>query len=284
MAKRKRYLRIGMSTAIFFWLFGSIIYFGFYYWKPAPVVVETEQLQKIADLTPLPAELLKAPKAAQRAGGGGGGGRHEMTPPSRGRLPKASLQPPIVAPSAHPPEIKQPSLPVIPTIQVQPELVAKQPTNLPLGLPTGVPGPPSDGPGSGGGIGTGKGGGVGSGNGTGLGPGNGWNTGGGNPNIGGGDGVFTAGVGGVKNPQILSKEKPKYTEDARRDKIQGVVVLQAVFRKDGTVSDIKVIRGLGYGLDEEAVKAAAKIKFVPGTKDGQQVNVRAKLEFTFSLL
>jgi TonB family protein len=88
----------------------------------------------------------------------------------------------------------------------------------------------------------------------------------------------------VKSPQILSKVKPKYTEDARRDKIQGVVVLSAVFRKDGTISEIKVVRGLGYGLDEEAVKAAALIKFVPGQKDGQSVNVRARLEFTFSLL
>src|SRR5207249_3540073 len=167
-AKRKRYLRVGATAAMFFWVFSSVIYLGWYYYKPAQVVPETEQLQKIADLTPLPAAEIKAPKMDRRASGGGGGGRHEMTPPSRGRLPKASLRDPIVAPSAHPPAIEHPSLPVMPTVQVQPELLPQQALNLPLGDPKGVPGPPSDGPGSGGGIGTGKGGGVGSGDGRGV--------------------------------------------------------------------------------------------------------------------
>lgn len=287
MAKHRRYLRVGIAGSVFFWMLGMIIYIGIYYWKPPEIAKDEDQLQKIVDLTPLKApELLPAPKAAERAGGGGGGGRREMTPPSKGKPPKASLeQPQIVAPTTKPPEIKNPSLPVVPVIQVQPELVAKtNDINIPTGVVTGVPGPPSDGPGSGSGIGTGKGGGVGSGDGTGLGPGRGYNTGGGNPNIGGGDGIYSAGASGIKQPQILSKQKPKYTEDARRDKIQGVVVLSAVFRKDGSIADVKVVRGLGYGLDEEAIKAAYLIKFVPGSKDGQAVNVRARLEFTFSLL
>ncbi len=287
MTKQRRYLRVGMAGSVFFWLFVMIIYVGIYYWKPPELAKDEDQLQKIADLTPLKApELLPAPKATQRASGGGGGGRREMTPPSKGKPPKASLeQPQIVAPTTKPPEIKTPSLPVLPTIQVQPELVAKNnDINIPTGVTTGVPGPPSDGPGSGSGIGTGKGGGVGSGDGTGLGPGRGYNTGGGGPGIGGGDGILSSNTAGLKQPQILSKQKPKYTEDARRDKIQGVVVLVVVFRKDGTVTDIKVQRGLGYGLDEEAIKAASLIKFLPGAKDGNPVNVRARLEFTFTLL
>lgn len=283
-AKRKRYLRVGISMATFFWIFGSIVYLGWYYYRPVPQKVEAEDLQKIVDLTTLQAPEIRAPKAPQRASGGGGGGKREMTPPSRGRLPKADLRPPIVAPTAHPPKIEKPSLPVAPTIQVQPELIPQQAMNIPIGDPKGIPGPPSDGPGEGQGIGTGKGGGVGSGRGTGLGPGEGFNTGGGSPGLGGGDGIYAAGKDGVKGPQILSKQKPKYTEDARRDKIQGVVVLSAVFRKDGSITDIKVVRGLGYGLDEEAIKAAALIKFIPGQRDGQAVNVRARLEFTFSLL
>src|SRR5262249_30080575 len=113
-AKRKMYLRVGATSAMFVWVLGSIIYLGFYYWKPSVVAPDAEQLQKIADLTPLAEPTIQAPKAQQRAGGGGGGGRHEMTPPSRGRLPKASLQAPIVAPSAHPPAIEHPSLPVVP--------------------------------------------------------------------------------------------------------------------------------------------------------------------------
>lgn len=286
-SKQRRYLRVGMAGSVFFWLFAMIIYIGIYYWKPVQVETDEDQLQKIVDLTPLKApELLPAPKATQRAGGGGGGGKREMTPPSKGKPPKASLeQPQIVAPTTKPPEIKNPSLPVLPTIQVQPELVAKNTdVNIPIGVPTGVPGPPSDGPGTGSGIGTGKGGGVGSGDGTGLGPGRGNNTGGGNPSLGGGDGIFSSNTPGIKQPQILFKQKPKYTEDARRDKIQGVVVLSVVFRKDGTIGDVKVVRGLGYGLDEEAIKAASLIKFSPGAKDGNPINVRARLEFTFTLL
>jgi TonB family protein len=294
-AKRKKYLRMGIAFSTFFWLTGCVLYIGWYYWRPPVAIEETSELQKIVDLTPFPVNMPKTPKPenaqkapgkgkAQRVGGGGGGGNREQTPPSKGRPPVASMtQPQIVAPTTHT-RVENPSLPVLPTIQVNPDLVAKSDPDIPLGVPTGVPGPPSDGPGKGGGIGTGAGGGVGSGDGTGLGPGKGKGTGGGSYAEGDGGGVYSAGVAGVRSPQILSRQKPKYTEDARRDKIQGIVVLSAVFRKDGTVSDIKVVKGLGYGLDEEAIKAANLIKFVPGTKDGQPVNVRAKLEFTFSLL
>ncbi|MCS6886528.1 MAG: TonB family protein [Acidobacteriota bacterium] len=283
-ARRKTYYHIGIAFSTFLWLLGGIIYLGYYFYRAEPPVTEDEELQKIADLTLLPPPDLPKLPAVQRAGGGGGGGRREMTPPSKGVPPKADLRPPIVAPTTHPPKIEKPSLPVVPTVQVQPDLVPPPSSiDVPIGDPKGIPGPPSDGPGEGGGIGVGKGGGVGSGRGTGLGPGEGFNTGGGSPNIGG-DGIYAAGKDGVKGPQILSKVKPRYTEEARRDKIQGVVVLSAVFRKDGTVSDIKVLRGLGYGLDEEAIKAASMIKFIPGTKDGVPVNVRARLEFTFSLL
>jgi TonB family protein len=289
MARRKRYLRFGATAAMFVWLMSTMAYAGWHFWRPAQAINETDrQIQKIADIAPLSEEIINAPKAAQRNHGGGGGGEHAITPPSQGKLPKASLAPPMVSPSSHPPEIKNPSLPVPPTIQVQPELIAKQPENLPLGLPTGVAGPPSDGIGSGGGIGSGNGGGVGQGNGTGYGKGNGFNTGDGTGGIGGpccdGDDSIVEPSPGVSMPKLLSKEKPKYTEEARRDKVEGVVILQAVFRKDGTVSDIKIVRGLGHGLDEEAVKAASKITFTPGMKSGKPINVRARIEFTFSLL
>lgn len=284
-SRRKRFLRVGMAFAISFWCLCSTVYLVWAFHTPKAVTDDTA-LVKIADLTPFPAEQLNLPKAAQRASGGGGGGDHELTPPSKGRPPKASMENPIVAPTTHPPEIKNPSLPVLPTIQVDPNLMAKMPTDIPLGDPKGIPGPPSDGPGAGGGIGTSSGGGIGDGDGTGLGRGRGKGTNGGDYSQGGNNGddsIYTTG-NGVRNPQILSKQKPKYTEEARRDKIQGVVVLSAVFGKNGTITDVRVIRGLGYGLDEEAVKAALLIKFVPGTRDGRPANVRARLEFTFSLL
>lgn len=285
-AKGKRYLRAGMVASAFVWTFSFLLYAGWAYTRPVAVAGEGGQLEKVTDLLPFHVpELASGDRNNQRAGGGGGGGREEMPPPSRGRLPQATLTPPIVAPSTHPAAIKQPSLPVVPTIQVQPELVAQQSPGLPLGLPSGVPGPPSDGSGEGGGIGVSKGGGIGAGNGTGLGPGASGNTSGGGMGIGsGGDAVYMAGETGVRPPQILRQQRPKYTEEARRNKIKGVVVLNAVFRADGTMSDISIIRGLGYGLDEEAIKAGYLIKFIPGQKDGKPVNVRARLEFVFSLL
>lgn len=97
------------------------------------------------------------------------------------------------------------------------------------------------------------------------------------------DKVFTTAAPGIKNPLVLSKVKPKYTDDARSNKVQGVVVVSAVFRRDGKLTDFKVVKGLGYGLDEEAIEAAGRIKFTPGQLDGQPVSVRARLEYTFSL-
>jgi len=96
--------------------------------------------------------------------------------------------------------------------------------------------------------------------------------------------VLSAGNKDIKQPQILQKTKPSYTTEARKNGVEGVVILSAVFRKDGSITDVKIVNGLGYGLDEEAVKAAFLIKFIPGSKDGKPVHVRARLEFTFSLL
>lgn len=96
--------------------------------------------------------------------------------------------------------------------------------------------------------------------------------------------VLSAGNKDIKQPQILEKTKPSYTTEARKIGVEGVVILSAVFRKDGSITDVKIVNGLGYGLDEEAVKAAFLIKFIPGSKDGKPVHVRARLEFTFSLL
>lgn len=242
----------------------------------------TEERVEITMIDPGQIPKIEMPKKAERAGGGGGGGRNEPRPPSRGVLPKASLTPPIVAPSTHPPIIQKPSLPVAPTIQMQPELLPPQQKDLPIGLPTGVVGLPSDGPGSGKGIGTGKGGGVGSGDGTGLGPGRGFNTGGGDPNLGGGD-------GGPNSPltaklQILNRPRPNYTEEGRKNKIQGVVVIEAVFRADGRITSPRVVRGLGYGLDEKAIEAVMQIRFRPAERSGNPVDYKTKVTVSFQLL
>jgi tetratricopeptide (TPR) repeat protein len=84
-------------------------------------------------------------------------------------------------------------------------------------------------------------------------------------------------------PTILYREKPKYTEDARQAKMQGTVVLQAIFRSDGVMVIHRVIRYLPYGLTLKAVEAASKIKFTPAMKNGAPVSVRGNLEIIFNL-
>ena len=129
--------------------------------------------------------------------------------------------------------------------------------------------------------GSGTGGGAGTGHGTGVGPGNG-------PGIATGEsvdynGVFSVGSVTVR-PQILGRPTPGYTDEARRNQIEGSVKVSVMLKADGTVSDIKVARGLGYGLDEKAIEAARQLRFVPAQKDGHVVSVRLFLEFKFSLL
>jgi TonB family protein len=84
-------------------------------------------------------------------------------------------------------------------------------------------------------------------------------------------------------PTILYKEKAKYTESARENGIYGTVVLSVVFEADGTLTRMKVIRDLPYGLAAQAMTAAEKIRFQPAIKDGNPVSVRGNLEFTFNL-
>jgi len=214
----------------------------------------------------------KAPPKKTAMGGGGGGGDRSPLPASRGKLPKASLRqftPPMAV-------INNPN----PRLTMEPSIIAPPDVNLPnikadnWGDPLSKFGGASNGPGSGGGIGSGKGGGVGSGNGGGFGPGEGGGVGG---------GVYRVG-GGVSAPIVLSKKDPEYSEEARKAKFQGTVLLSIVVSTGGVAGDIKVVRSLGLGLDEKAVEAVRQWKFKPGYKDGKPVPVAATIEVNFRLL
>ena len=213
------------------------------------------------------------------ASGGGGGGRNEPTPPSQGRPPQMALTPQIVMPDPKPPKITPESLIVPATIYGDPKMMP--PMKGPIGDPEGVPAPPSSGPGQGAGIGRGTGTGVGSGGGGGLGPGQGGNAGGGNMGLGGGRSVEP--MSASLRPTIIYRERAKYTEEARANKIQGTVVLSVVYTFDGRITDIRVVRGLPDGLSESAIEAAKKIRFQPAVKAGQPVSVRGNIEFNFTL-
>jgi TonB family protein len=209
----------------------------------------------------------------------GGGGQNTNAPVSKGVPPQMTQLPQVMPPTLRTPTIKNPSLVVAPTTIGDDKLsVAKA---GPIGLENGADAPPS--------LGTGKGTGLGPGEGGGQGPGRGGNKGGGDMAIGGGPGTGGSGgeifaASGSLRPTILSQEKAKYTEAARQNRVQGVVVVQVVFSADGRILSPRVTRGLPDGLNEEAIKAAQKIRFRPAMKNGQPVSVRMSIEFTFNLL
>ena len=228
----------------------------------------------------------------EKPGGGGGGGAHELKPHSRGKLPPPTLLPQINAPSPKPPTIKNPSLLLPSTIQVDPLLVQNDPRLLPFGDPKSQSTELSAGPGDGGGIGDGQGGGIGSGNGTGYGPGEDFNTGGRRAKLGGGG--STNGDGGIGNrvmkiqevtrkAQIISRPEPQYTEDARKNSVTGEVMLRAVLSADGRVTNIQPMKRLPDGLTEKAIAAARLIRFAPAEKDGRAVSQYVTLVYNFNI-
>jgi periplasmic protein TonB len=230
--------------------------------------VVQQQIALIApDIAPYKPTVKKNPM-----GGGGGGGDRSPTPPSKGKLPKLATRQ-FVPPAAvvHNPD---PKLVMEPTLVIQPDANIPKINIAALGDPLAKSGILSNGPGSGAGIGTGSGGGVGSGSGAGFGPGHGGNMGGGAYRIG----------GGVSPPTVIYKVEPEYSEEARKAKFQGTVVLFIVVDEKGNPRDLRVIRPLGLGLDQKAIEAVEKWRFNPGKKDGKPVPVQATIEVNFRLL
>jgi TonB family protein len=82
---------------------------------------------------------------------------------------------------------------------------------------------------------------------------------------------------------ILSKPLPQYTAEARAARIQGDVTLEVRFTADGRVEVLRVVRGLGHGLDEQAEQAASRIRFKPATRDGKAVDQVSIIRITFEL-
>src|SRR2546429_1906495 len=217
-------------------------------------------------------DVPKMAEQKQQMQGGGGGGARSPTPASKGRLPKPSMKqftPPMAVVNN-----PNPKLVMDPTIIVPPDVPLPNNNMAQYGDPLAKLGPPSNGTGSGGGIGSGSGGGVGSGKGGGFGPGEGGGVGG---------GVFRVG-GGVTAPILLNKIEPEYSEEARKAKYQGTVLLYVQVDPSGKAVNMKVLHSLGLGLDEKAMEAVKKWKFKPGTKDGKAVTVEAQIEVNFRLL
>ena len=250
-----------MSVLLHAATLGLLVTSGLFIGQAVKVVRPTEMVE----LSPY--TLPASPKAA---GGGGGGGDRDKLEPSKGQLPRQAKEqfvPPVVIHNGNP------KLAMEPTVVAPPINIA---VNMPnLGDPlTKLPvGPPSNGTGSGGGIGSGSGGGVGSGYGPGIGPGSGGGIGG---------GIYRVG-GGVSAPRILYSPDPDYSEEARKAKYQGTVVLWVVVGPDGRPRDVRLSRSLGMGLDERAIAAVRQWKFEPALKDGRPVAVQINVEVNFRL-
>jgi len=215
-------------------------------------------------------------------GGGGGGGRRQIAPPpkaeTQGHETIASPLPqrdsprpamPIPAP-AEPKPLPAESLPPL----IAPIVVAPADAHSRSGLLEQVPTrEDSRGSGLGGGTGSGAGAEIGEGSGAGIGPG----TGGG---IGGG--AYRPGSG-ITPPRLLREVKADYTEEARRRGLTGEVVLEIVVRRDGSVGDVKLLQGLGSGLDDRAVQAVRQWRFAPADRQGVAVDVIVEVGVEFRL-
>ncbi len=236
------------------------------------VKLNTQPQNSISIADDMPVDLPMTPKKGDKMGGGGGGGDRDKLAATKGKLPKLSME--QITPPAVVIRNPNPKLAVEPTVVVPPDI--KLASNMPnLGDPLSrIPeGPLSNGTGSGGGIGSGSGGGVGSGSGPGVGPGHGGGFGGGAFHVG----------NGVSAPRALETPDPEYSEEARKAKYQGTVVLWLIVGPDGKPRDIRVSRPLGMGLDQKAIEAVNRWRFEPAMKDGRPVAVQINVEVNFRL-
>ena len=208
-------------------------------------------------------------------GGGGGGGNRSIEPPRKAELPgQDKVTVPVAKPPKAAPEPPKEVRKAEPPLSIPAVTTSAGVEEMPGAL-SGLPNVPSLGSGTAGGAGTGSGTGIGSGRGSGLGDGHGGGTGG---------GAFRPG-NGVTMPSLISDPKPSYTAEAMRAKIQGVVMVEAVVREDGTVGQVQVVRSLDrtFGLDQEAIKTVKRWRFAPGTRFGKPVPVLVEIELTFTL-
>lgn len=233
--------------------------------RPKPVTADAGTFTRIYYS---PADVPALAQAAKQLHGGGGGGDHSTTPASRGRLPRFDhLQ--LVPPSAKI-YVTTPKLEVTPTLIGPPELTLPQmQAQLNWGDPNSPIGPASNGRGEKGGIGDGKDGGIGDNEGPGYGPDD--------------NGPYVPGMSGVTAPKPIYSPAPNYSEEARKAKLQGTVMLSLVVDAHGNPTHIQVVRSLGMGLDENAIEKTRAWKFTPGTRNGVPVPVRVVLEVTFRL-
>ena len=210
----------------------------------------------------IPEQFVKLVYMQDPGPGGGGGGSPAPAPPKPLEIPKHAAPPP-------PPLVPPPPVPIPPPPppQLNAPIITTSATAIQAPGASSVSLQAYGGEGRGTGLGQGRGNGVGAGEGGGT-----------------GGGIYKVGSG-IVGPKLLRSVQPKYTPDAMRAKIQGMVLLDAVVLSNGTVGDVKVARSLDPGgLDLEAIKAAKAWLFQPATNpEGKPVNVQVTLELAFRI-
>ena len=266
MAVKPNPWAIGISSFFNLALLACLLFFG--------VRKIVEAVKAPTNVTPIDVGdfKLEGPKGPA-AGGGGGGGDHDIVDPIKGKLPPR-IKDPITPPQVQ--TLDNPKLAVPAAIDVQKDLKLPDNPTLPnLGVTQSANVTlASNGQGGGTGIGSGYGGGIGSGTGNGYGPGTGGNAGGGLYHVG----------GGISAPVALNDVEAEFSDEARRAKYQGVVLVGLIVDAQGNPQNIHIVRPLGMGLDEKAIEAIRKYKFKPAMKDGKiPVPVPITIEVNFRL-
>jgi TonB family protein len=249
MAVKPNPWAIGISTTLNLTILAIALFFG------AKKIIEAVNKPPLVT-TPIELTEWKAPPKDQLAHGGGGS--HDEIEANKGKIPpRAKL---LVTT----PKVEQPPLP---TIDVQPDVVIPDNARMPLfGMSNSKNVTLASG-------GNGSGMGLGSGHGDGYGPGSGGGIGG---------GVYMPG-GGVSEPKVIYSIDPEFSDEARRAKYQGVVLIALIVDSQGNPQGVHVARALGMGLDEKAMEAVRKFKFKPAMKEGKAVACYATVEVNFRL-
>jgi TonB family protein len=232
---------------------------------------------------PEPMRLIFLAAPGPGGGGGGGGalqkapppkaereGRRAMSSPLPARQPPKPIEPAPPPPEPEPEPLRAEALPLV----VAPLIAVAADSRSRIGaLEETAAEDDSRGPGTAGGTGAGTGTGIGEGEGAGVGPGSGGGAGG---------GVYRPGSG-IEPPRLLREVKPDYTEEARVRRLAGDVILEIVVRRDGSVGDLKIVKGLGGGLNERAVQAVRQWRFSPARRQGTPVDVAVEVAVEFRL-
>lgn len=252
---------VGASTAVNAGVLIAVLCMGL------RVVTFGDPKPRLFARTPVDNLSLVVPRLGRASNGSNGGGSNDLIDPNKGRLPKfeqtplTPLQVPVlenpklrIDPALALPDVKLPDNPNLPNIGVHDSV------NVSL---------LSNGPGTHTGIGTGDRGGLGPGNGPGYGPGD-------------GPGLYVPG-GDVSEPVAIYSPEADFSDEARRQKHQGVCMISVIVDAHGNVVNPRIIRTLGMGLDEKALAAVSRYRFKPAMRHGQPVPVRITVAVNFRL-